>query len=383
MKKVTLLLVVLLALSIATVVPSKSQLLAQSTLLSIVPSSIVNETLTPGSTFNVNVTVTDITNLFAYEFKIYYTHVINGTLAIRPSDQFLVPLLDPGNSFVPKWAINNNFNATHGQIWLAYTLLAPETGRTGSGVLAVITFLVVGTGQTPLTLSQSKLPDPNAIPIPHTDVNGFFSNEAAPPPPPPAKIYVDPKTIDNATLTPGTSFTINVDIVNGTQVFSFAFKLSFSSSILAAANITEGPFLNSSGATTISMSETNNTGGYVRFGVTLNNPPAVDGNGVLATIAFNVVGNGTSNLNLSDISLKDSSNNSLTFTSANGTFKNTVGIEGDLNGDGRVDIQDIVIAAMSFGTTPASPNWNPVVDFDGNGVINVLDLVLLTTHWTG
>jgi len=47
----------------------------------------------------------------------------------------------------------------------------------------------------------------------------------------------------------------------------------------------------------------------------------------------------------------------------------------DLNNDGIVDISDIVIVALAFGSYPNHPNWNPIADINGDGLINVIDLV--------
>ncbi|WP_245583760.1 discoidin domain-containing protein [Paenibacillus terrigena] len=52
---------------------------------------------------------------------------------------------------------------------------------------------------------------------------------------------------------------------------------------------------------------------------------------------------------------------------------------GDLNGDGKVTIGDLAIAAANYGATKDSPNWNKlrVADFDNNGVIDISDLAAI------
>ena len=50
---------------------------------------------------------------------------------------------------------------------------------------------------------------------------------------------------------------------------------------------------------------------------------------------------------------------------------------GDVNGDGKVDIQDIAIVAKHFGTTPSSPNWDPACDLDGNGRVDIADVAIV------
>jgi len=46
----------------------------------------------------------------------------------------------------------------------------------------------------------------------------------------------------------------------------------------------------------------------------------------------------------------------------------------DLNQDGKIDMRDIAIAARAFGSTPGSPNWNPVADVNGDGKVDMKDI---------
>jgi subtilase family serine protease len=50
----------------------------------------------------------------------------------------------------------------------------------------------------------------------------------------------------------------------------------------------------------------------------------------------------------------------------------------DVNGDGIVNVQDLVIVALAFGSTINNPGYNPRADIDGNGSINILDLVAIS-----
>jgi hypothetical protein len=49
----------------------------------------------------------------------------------------------------------------------------------------------------------------------------------------------------------------------------------------------------------------------------------------------------------------------------------------DLNSDGIVDMRDIAIAAKAFGSTPVSPNWNPIADLNGDGKIDMIDIAMV------
>jgi outer membrane protein assembly factor BamB len=58
-----------------------------------------------------------------------------------------------------------------------------------------------------------------------------------------------------------------------------------------------------------------------------------------------------------------------------------VTIPGDLNGDFKVGLEDLVILAQAYGSKPSDAKWNPNADIDDTGVIGLTDLVVLATHY--
>jgi parallel beta-helix repeat protein len=58
-----------------------------------------------------------------------------------------------------------------------------------------------------------------------------------------------------------------------------------------------------------------------------------------------------------------------------------VKIIGDVNGDNRVDIQDLVLFVKAFGSYPTHPRWNPEADFNDDNKTNIADLVLLMMNF--
>jgi len=56
-------------------------------------------------------------------------------------------------------------------------------------------------------------------------------------------------------------------------------------------------------------------------------------------------------------------------------------IPGDINGDGNVNLQDLVLLAKAYGSTPSASNWNPNADIDGDGKVSLSDLVILAQHY--
>jgi len=53
----------------------------------------------------------------------------------------------------------------------------------------------------------------------------------------------------------------------------------------------------------------------------------------------------------------------------------------DINNDGIIDITDIYLCALAFGTTPGSPGWNPRCDVNNDGIVDITDTYLIAMHY--
>ena len=95
-----------------------------------------------------------------------------------------------------------------------------------------------------------------------------------------------------------------------------------------------------------------------------------DGDGTLATLTFEVIAIKPSTLTLSEVILSDSDSQLLYPDVVNAEIVVSDWMLGDVNGDGVVNIQDLVRIAASFGQT-----GHTVADATGDGVVNIADLV--------
>ena len=96
------------------------------------------------------------------------------------------------------------------------------------------------------------------------------------------------------------------------------------------------------------------------------------GNGTLATITFEVIAVKASTLSVSESLLADSQGNTLHPRVADGEVTEPPELTADVNRDGMVNIQDLVLVASTFGKTGQNS-----ADVNGDGVVNIADLVLV------
>jgi hypothetical protein len=58
-----------------------------------------------------------------------------------------------------------------------------------------------------------------------------------------------------------------------------------------------------------------------------------------------------------------------------------VTIPGDVNGDKTVNGLDLDALVEAYGSTSTSPNWNPDADINGDGVVDIFDIGICSSHW--
>lgn len=129
--------------------------------------------VTPGQAFSVNIVVSNVTDLFAYQFDLSFTPT---TLAATSTAQGPFLAIGGPTFFVPG-TIDNVIGTIGGT---TNTLLGPVPGVSGSGSLATVDFTVLAIGIAPITLSNVIFLDSTLSPIPVTI--GAFSVTVVPEP---------------------------------------------------------------------------------------------------------------------------------------------------------------------------------------------------------
>ena len=162
----------------------------------------------------------------------------------------------------------------------------------------------------------------------------------------------------------GSQITVNLAIVGGKHVAGYQASVSFDSTALRYIKSAAGGYLPANAffaqpkfeGNTVTLASTSGT-------------EERDGDGILATLTFEVVAVKTSTLTLSNVILSSNSGEFFYPTVQNARVLGTVG---DVSGDGVVNIADLVLVAGQLGKRGQNN-----ADVNGDGVVNIADLVLV------
>jgi parallel beta-helix repeat protein len=210
------------------------------------------------------------------------------------------------------------------------------------------------------------------------------------------KVSVKPS---DQTVLPTSPFTINITVENVVDLFGWQIVLYYNSSILREESITLPPdhvFEDKQCVELGPFIESDSKGTYIAYGATLLAPPGVTvtGSRVLCQINFTGQAPGTSWLNLGKTTdggmytkLRNSNAENIPISIIDGKVTVTeveTEIETliyDLNNDGKVDIDDLVEAALAFGSYPGHPRWNSIADVNQDDQVDIDDLILIAMNF--
>jgi len=288
-----------------------------------------------GVSFNLNVSVQNVTDLYAFDICLYYNTTLLDALSVAEG-----PFLKSGGSTI---TVKSEVNDTEGKVRFALSLMGPPTGVNGSGTLFTIMFQssTQATGESPLSLQDTDLSDsswPSPNPINHALINGSVTI---------LLVEVITHTVvvggDSYDFTTASSSSITDFAYNDTQKLMI-FNATGPPDVLGFTNITMPKAL-----LALPTSDT--------FVVLF------DGKAIYYTRTENAT------------------HYFLYFTyphSAHGIeIKRT--IIGDLNGDRKVNIYDVVTVTAAYDATPADARWNPLADLTTPwNKINIYDVVVVT-----
>lgn len=154
-------LIVLLIMPLSAVIKAN----AGSATVFIDPTS--QQVRTIGDSFTVNVSIADVSNLYGYQFELYYDSVVMNESQVTEGS-----FISGSNALFG--ASSYPYNSTYDFLFIYCTLEAPvSSGVSGGGVLATIKFKSLASGNSvPLHLTDVELSDPNSSPISYESSDG-------------------------------------------------------------------------------------------------------------------------------------------------------------------------------------------------------------------
>jgi len=235
-------------------------------------------------------------------------------------------------------------NRATGYANLSEEIVGGYQGVSGAGILARLTFKVLREGKSSIALSETHFLNSALEPLEHAAESGSFSTPS----------YHD---IAIADVIPGKNevyqeeaLLLNVVVRNkGTYTESFTVYCYANSTLIDSETITDLV-----GEAEIVLPLDWNTLDFTR------------GNYILEATTSTVEGD------------YDTSNNAFTYSAVR------VKLQGDINDNGKVDVNDIFLLGEAFGSTggpPPSASWNSDADLNGDNSVNSLDLSELSDSY--
>jgi hypothetical protein len=286
-----------------------------------------------GQTLTINVTVLDVTNLADWQVRVGFNpSVVNCTNVTVP----------PNNIFDGQYALlTPEINNTKGYV-RAFCYFDAVGGVNGSGILCQINFQCLAPGVTALELVQLDCPL----------CGGTYLQQ------------------------PDYTFISFTDVDGAVEVTDQGFQENW-------FNMQSQPILVFSNSS-ITGFYVNETWKEATFDATGN----AGSTGLASMVVPKSIINATNTLDKMMVKVdgtpiaytvsKNTTHNYMQFSYQQSTrhIDVLVTLLGDVTGDRRVRVDDVLLVATHFGTRNGGPNWNPVYDLTGDGKVLVDDVLL-------
>jgi hypothetical protein len=412
--------------------------------LQVDPPEIIDPTLIPPRTFDVNITLSDVDNLYGYYFNMSFDPSVLTCLYVIVNDVL-------GETSYTAEVVTNNIQG-FALVQVTYEPPAVPITTHESVALATIHFRVRSAGASILGLHDTNLTDPVGNPIPHEVTDGFVMtviHDVAITGVVPDSLWAYQGWLLNITVTAknlgNVSESFNVSTYyNGTLASTqpvVDLPPNSETPLIFTWNTTgiaPGNYVISANASTVPFEFNTANNAYVdgnvellaltakrdvgitsvvpdgtwayqgwQFNITVTAENLGDTNetyNVTLLYDANIIGTVTLN-NVSAhtaVSLLFIWNTTAVAPCHNYTIRaeaslvpyeynvtNNVYVDGevdvrivgDVNGDGKVDITDVAIVSGAFGSYPGHPRWNPACDLNRDGRVDITDVATVSANY--
>ena len=172
----------------------------------------------------------------------------------------------------------------------------------------------------------------------------------------------------------GNAFTLNIIVEDITDLAGWHLNIAFNPKVLGAVSVNEGSFLLKDGGNTFFQAgNINNITGEITDLIAARiSVGGISGTGTLLSINFEAKEAGEGNLKLHEVRLGDPNGDAI----PHDLVINPITVESswDINGDGQINIFDLVLIVQNFGQA------NPPADVNRDGTVNIFDLIIVAQH---
>lgn len=188
---------------------------------------------------------------------------------------------------------------------------------------------------------------------------------------------VDPTT-DTPVFCIGQNTTVNVNLSNVVNVFGYQFQASYDNSLVSASGAFINSFFDTSTDASIPPSwNATCASGVCQFAVSKVAPGLpVSGRGTVAQLTLTGLHRGAFDLAISDDILADRDGNALAHDRGGPLHLQVKACSGDTANGTAIDLSDLTCIGGAFGGSPTPCGATGSSDINGDGTVNILDLVL-------
>jgi len=299
------------------------------------PPEIIDPTLKPGDMFSVYVAIENAIGMYGYEFKLSYdTNILTclGPHAIPPNNE-------------THFDVEIEVNDTIGVLWFKVQYYPPAEPIDIYEAKSVveIPFMIQDYGQTVLDLYDADITDESGVSLSPVVEDGFFATLLR------DVAILSINITSSNKVYPGRNVTIDVVAMNRGNMTTETFNVTLyaNMTVIGLQSVTLDPWSN----TTLTF-QWNTTGLTPCSNFTIW--------AEASTVPYEI---NTGNNVMHDGWVK-------------------IKMLGDVNGDGIIDILDIVEVSAAYGSIEGDPNWNPDADVAAPwGYIDILDLVTVSSRY--
>jgi len=174
---------------------------------------------------------------------------------------------------------------------------------------------------------------------------------------------------------------INIMIQGAKDLVYVDFNFFWDPKMITITDIKAGAFLGISDKEITLLQEMDAKNGKVKIKIFRNDQKGQSGEGVLVTLKLVGVNKGTTLLKIDQPSAKNSQLEPFPIQGHEVQAVVTMFLPGDVNGDGTVNIDDLIIFSRCFGSKKGDQNYDARCDFNNDGTVDGIDLILLAYNW--